>query len=210
MIRTLIVDDHKLVREGLIQILNDTRDISVVGEASNGREALDKLRQLPSDVVLLDISMPEMDGMAGIQAIKQEQPRVAILVLSMYPEDQYAVRSLRAGAAGYLTKASASEELITAIRQVASGGRYITRSLAEQLAHDLGSGAHTAGLAALSNRELQTTRLIVAGKSTKEIAAEISLSAKTVSTYRARVLTKLGVHSTAELVRYAVENHLFD
>ena len=196
------------MREGLIQILSETSDICVAGEAGNGREALEQIRQTSPDVVLLDISMPQMDGMASIHAIKQEHPRLAVLVLSMYPEEQYAVRFLKAGAAGYLTKASASDELIDAIRKVASGGRYVTRSLAERLAEELSGGSHTGDLTSLSDRELQTLRLIVAGRTVGEIAAELSLSAKTISTYRARILTKLGLHSTADLVRYADENGL--
>ncbi len=147
VIRTLIVDDHKIMREGLIQILSETSDICVVGEAANGREALEKIRQVSLDVVLLDISMPEMDGMASIHAIRHEHPKLAVLVLSMYPEEQYAVRFLKAGAAGYLTKASASDELIDAIRKVASGGHYVTRSLAERLAEELGGEHHTGDLA---------------------------------------------------------------
>ena len=210
MIRTLIVDDHKLMREGLVQILSDTPDISVVGEAGSGREALDKIRQTSPAVVLLDISMPDMDGLAAMHLIKQEHPRLAVLVLSMYPEDQYAIRCLKAGAAGYLTKARASDEVIDAIRTVANGGHYVTRSLAEQMAENFSRGASQDGAAALSDRELQTLRLIVRGKSIKEIAAELALSAKTISTYRARILAKLNLHSTADLVRYAVESHLFD
>jgi two-component system, NarL family, invasion response regulator UvrY len=208
MIRTLVVDDHKLVREGLVQILGETPDISVVGEAGNGREALEIIRHTSLDVVLLDVSMPDMDGLATISVIKHEHPRLAVLVLSMYPEEQYAVRFLKAGAAGYLTKASASDELLDAIRKVAGGGHYVTRALAERLVVDLGSGAPEGGHAALSDREFQTLRLIVAGRTVTEIADELSLSVKTISTYRSRVLAKLGLHSTAELVRYALEQHL--
>ncbi len=208
MIRTLIVDDHKIVREGLIQILRETPDICVVGEAGNGREALQKLRVSTPDVVLLDVSMPEMDGMASIHAIKQEYPKLPVLVLSMYPEEQYAIRFLKVGAAGYLTKESASDELIEAIRKVAGGGRYVTGSLADRLAGELGRHPHQGDLAALSDRELQTLRLLAAGQTLSETAAQLSLSVKTISTYRARILTKLGLRSTAELIRYAVEHQL--
>lgn len=162
MIRTLIVDDHKIVRQGLIQILGDTPDICVVGEAGNGREALQQLRAARHDVMLLDISMPQMDGMATMLAVKREHPKLPVLVLSMYPEDQYAIRFLKVGAAGYLTKESASDELIEAIRKVAGGGRYVTGSLADRLAGDLGRDPRKGDLAALSDRELQTLRLIAA------------------------------------------------
>lgn len=208
MIRTLIVDDHKIVRQGLIQILGDTPDICVVGEAGNGREALQQLRAAMPDVMLLDISMPEMDGMATMLAVKREHPKLPVLVLSMYPEDQYAIRFLKVGAAGYLTKESASDELIEAIRKVAGGGRYVTGALAERLVGDLSRDRRKGELSTLSDRELQTLRLIAAGRTLSEIAAELSLSVKTISTYRARILTKLDLRSTAELVRYAVEHHL--
>ena len=208
MIRTLIVDDHKIVRQGLIQILGDTPDICVVGEAGNGREALQQLRAALPDVMLLDISMPEMDGMATMLAVKREHPKLPVLVLSMYPEDQYAIRFLKVGAAGYLTKESASDELIEAIRKVAGGGRYVTGALAERLVGDLSRDRRKGELSTLSDRELQTLRLIAAGRTLSEIAAELSLSVKTISTYRARILTKLDLRSTAELVRYAVEHHL--
>ncbi len=207
MIRTLIVDDHKLVREGLIQILSDTPDICVVGEAGNGRDALDKAQELDPTVVLLDVSMPEMDGLSALQVLVRLHPSTAVLMLSMYPEEQYAVRCLKAGAAGYLTKESASEELIDAIRKVAEGGRYVSRSLAERLAFELGRADYSPH-DLLSIRELQTLRMIAQGRSLSEIAADLSLSVKTVSTYRSRLLTKLKLHSTAELVRYAIEHGL--
>lgn len=212
MIRTFIADSHKLVREGLIRLLSDTPDICVVGEAGSGRETLDKIRAMPPDVLIIDTSrhsmdaIPGMDAIATVQALKQEHPGLAILALSMYPEERYAVRLLQAGAGGYLTKACASEELITAIRLVANGGRYITHSLVEHIL--LGPNTPHRGVEMLSSRELQTLRLLVVGKSIKEIAAELTLNAKTISTYRARILNKLGLNSTAELVRYAVEYRL--
>jgi DNA-binding NarL/FixJ family response regulator len=208
MIRTLLVDDHKIMRQGLAQILSETADIEVVAEASNGREALELVRSRALDVVVLDVSMPEMDGFSTLQALKHEHPKLAVLVLSMYPEEQYAIRFLRAGAAGYLTKESASDELIEAIRKVASGGRYVTHSLAERLVSDLGGETHKGDISLLSNREFQTLRLIAAGRTVGEIAAELSLSVKTISTYRTRILDKLDLHSTADIVRYALEHEL--
>lgn len=208
MIRVLIVDDHKLVREGLIQILSDTSDILVVGEAGNGRVALEQVQALNPAVVLLDIAMPEMDGLSVLQVLVRLHPTVAVLMLSMYPEEQYAVRCLKAGAAGYLTKESASEELIDALRKVASGGRYVTRSLAERLALELSRASYSPH-ERLSMRELQTLRLIARGCTLSEIAVQLSLSVKTVSTYRTRILTKLKLHSTADIVRYAIEHEMF-
>lgn len=207
MIRILIVDDHNIVREGLKQILAETDDLVVTAEAGNGLEALDQVRRTVVDVVLMDVSMPGMDGLTAVKLLKEANPGLAVLILSMYPEEQYAVRCLRAGAAGYLTKESAGAELLTAIRKVAAGGRYVTQSLAERLVMAL-AGDGQAPHEALSDREYQVLRLITAGRTVGEIAAELSLSVKTVSTYRTRILEKLGLHTTAELVRYGVQNGL--
>lgn len=204
MIRVLIADDHTIVREGLKQILAETSDIVVVAEAQDGQEAIRKVRQNDCDVVLLDVAMPGADGLSAMRVLKQEKPSLAVLVLSMYPEEQYAVRFLKAGAAGYLTKESASDELIQAIRRVAQGGKYVTLSLAEKLALGLAFGPDRPSHEALSDREYQVMRLIASGKAVGEIAAELSLSVKTVSTYRARILEKMNLNNNADIIRYAI------
>jgi two-component system, NarL family, invasion response regulator UvrY len=208
MINVLIVDDHTIVRQGLKQILTETSDIIAAAEASNGHEAIRQVRQATFDVVLLDVSMPEMDGLSVFTLLKQEKPNLPVLVLSMYPEEQYAVRFLQSGAAGYLTKESASEELIGAIRKVAQGGKYITLALAEKLAFAFGDQSERPPHEVLSDRELQVMLLIGAGKSVGEIAGELNLSVKTVSTYRTRVLEKLTLKSNAEIIRYALQSGL--
>lgn len=209
MIKVLIVDDHTIVRQGLKQILDETADIVAAAEARNGREALALLRTCAFDVVLLDVSMPDMDGLSVINAIKPEHPKLPVLVLSMYPEEQFALRFLRAGASGYLTKESASEELIRAIRKVAQGGRYITLELAETLAFAIDKDDRPPH-ETLSNREYQIMRLIASGKSTGDIAEALSLSVKTISTYRTRILDKMGLSSNAEIMRYAMQQGLVE
>jgi len=204
MISVLIVDDHTIVRDGLKQILAETSDIVVTAEAQNGQEAIEKVRQNGYDVVLLDVAMPGADGLSVMRVLRQEKPSAAVLVLSAYPEEQYAVRFLKAGAAGYLTKESASEELILAIRKVAQGGKYVTQSLAERLAVDLASDADKPPHEALSDREYQVMRMIASGKTVGEIAEELSLSVKTVSTYRTRILEKLQLSNNADIIRYAL------
>ena len=208
MIKVLIVDDHTIVRDGLKQILDETSDIVVAAEAGNGQEAIGKVRENEYDVVLLDVAMPGFDGLSVMKVLQEEKPSLAVLILSMYPEEQYAVRCLKAGAAGYLTKESASDELIQAIRRVAGGGRYVTRSLAEKLALNLTGQAVEQPHEILSDREYQVMRLIASGKTVGEIAAELSLSVKTVSTYRARALDKLKLNNNAELMRYAISRGL--
>jgi two-component system, NarL family, invasion response regulator UvrY len=210
VIRVLIADDHAVVRQGLKQILGDTPEMVVAGEASTGQGVLDKLRAETWDVVVLDISMPDGSGLDVLKALKAEQPRLPVLVLSMYSEDQYAMRVLKAGAAGYLTKDSAADELVKAIRKVVSGGRYVSPLLAEKLAFEIGADSGKAPHELLSDREFQVLRLIAAGKSVKEIAAELSLSVKTVSTYRVRLLEKMNLGTNAELIHYAIQNHLID
>jgi len=204
MINVLIVDDHTIVRQGLKQILAETSDIVVTAEAQNGQEAIEKVRQNGYDVVLLDVALPGADGLSVMRVLRQEKPSVAVLVLSAYPEEQYAVRFLKAGAAGYLTKESASDELILAIRKVAQGGKYVTQSLAERLAGSLASDADRLPHEALSNREYQVMRMIASGKTVGEIAEELSLSVKTVSTYRTRILEKLQLSNNADIMRYAL------
>jgi DNA-binding NarL/FixJ family response regulator len=208
MIKVLIVDDHTIMRQGLRQILADTPDIVVAGEAQNGREALEKVQQNLYDVVLLDIAMPEMDGVNALDQLKQAQPSLAVLVLSMYPEEQYAVRLFKEGAAGYLTKESATDELISAIHKVANGGKYMTLSLAERLAFALDTHYNKPLHESLSNREFQVMQLLASGKTVSEIATALMLSVKTVSTYRTRILEKLGLKNTAEIILYAVKNDL--
>jgi two-component system, NarL family, invasion response regulator UvrY len=210
MIRVLIADDHAVVRQGLKQILGDTPEMLVAGEATNGQDVLDRVRAETWDVVVLDISMPDRSGLDILKELQSERPKLPVLVLSMYSEDQYAIRVLKAGASGYLTKDSAADELVKAIRKVVSGGRYVSTSLAEKLAFELGSDSSRLPHEALSDREFQVLRLIAAGKSVKEIAAELSLSVKTISTYRTRMLEKMNLGTNAELIHYAIQNHLID
>jgi two-component system, NarL family, invasion response regulator UvrY len=207
MIQVLFVEDHAIVREGLKQILADTDDIVMADEAINGEEALDKVVKKDFDVVVLDISMPGRSGLEVLKELKCFVPKLPVLILSMYPEELYAIRAFKCGAAGYLSKESAPTELITAIRRVASGGKYISTALAENLAVNL-SDDNNPPHAKLSERENQIFSMIAAGKAGKEIAAELKLSAKTVSTYRARVLEKMGMKTNAELTHYALQNKL--
>jgi len=210
MIRVLIADDHAVVRQGLKQILGDTPEMLVAGEAINGQEVLDKVRAEAWDVVVLDISMPDRSGLDILKELQSERPKLPVLVLSMYSEDQFAVRVLKAGARGYLTKDSAPDELVKAVRKVVSGGTYVSAFLAEKLAFEIGTDSNKLPHEALSDREFQVLRLIAAGKSVKEIAAELYLSVKTVSTYRARLLQKMNLETNAELIHYAIQNHLID
>jgi len=210
MIRILVVDDHAIVREGLKQILGDVNDMSVSDEAAGGQEALTKIRGGEFDVVLLDISLPGRSGLEILKEIKAERPRLPVLILSMHAEEQYAVRTLRAGASGYLTKASAPDELIGAIRKVSSGRKYVSASLAEKLALELDIDTQKPPHAALSDREYQVMMMLASGKSVKEIADELCLSVKTISTYRSRMMEKMNMKKNAELTLYAIRNHLID
>lgn len=208
MTRILLADDHTLFREGLKQILAGQSGIEVAGEAGNGADTLRLAREQHFDLIVLDISMPDRSGWEILQDLRGERNAPAVLVLSMHPEDQYAVRMLRAGAAGYITKESAADELIAAIRRVAAGGRYISPAVAEQLAaaaaRDLTLEPHEL----LSNREFQVMEQLVAGCSLRDIAEGLCLSEKTVTTYRARILEKLGLKNNVELARYAIEHKL--
>jgi two-component system invasion response regulator UvrY len=208
MIKILIADDHTVVREGLKQIVAETSDMVVSDEASNGHEVLNKALSSDYDVIVLDITMPGIHGLDVLKQIKSQRPALPVLVLSMHPEEQYAVRVIKAGAAGYLTKESASEELITAIRKVSSGRKYITSSLAEKIASDLETDAEKLPHEFLSDREYQVMCMIAEGKTVKEIADELYLSVKTISTYRSRILEKTGMKTNAELTRYALQNSL--
>jgi two-component system, NarL family, invasion response regulator UvrY len=210
MIRILVADDHAIVREGLKQILADVNDMAVRDEAAGGQEALAKIRSGEFDVVLLDISMPGRSGLEILKEIKAERPKLPVLILSMHAEEQYAVRALRAGASGYLTKASAPDELIGAIRKVSCGRKYVSSSLAEKLALDLDIDTKKPPHATLSDREYQVMLMLASGKSVKEIADELCLSVKTISTYRTRVMQKMNMKKNAELTLYAIRNHLVD
>jgi two-component system, NarL family, invasion response regulator UvrY len=208
MIKILIADDHPVVRQGLKQILAETRDIVVADEAASGQEVMKKVTKNDYDVILLDISMPGRNGLDILRELKSKRPKAAVLILSIYPEDQYAVRVLKLGAAGYLTKESVPEELINAIRKVAQGRKYISATLAEKLAVDLELNAEKPVHENLSDREYQVLCMISSGKRLKEIAEELSLSIKTISTYRTRILDKMKLRNNAELIRYALQNNL--
>ncbi|MCP4726317.1 MAG: response regulator transcription factor [bacterium] len=208
MIKVLIADDHTLVREGIKQILSETRNISVEGEAKDGHEVLERIRENHYDVLLLDMAMPGRNGLDILEDIKRTHPDIAVLVLSMYPEEQYAFRVLKLGASGYMTKETASLELIAAIEKVAGGGKYITSSIAEKLAFNLEKDTSLKPHERLSNREFQTLCLIGAGKTVSDIAVELSLSVKTISTYRERILDKMEMKSNSELMFYVIKNNL--
>ena len=207
-IRVLIADDHAIVRQGLRQILSDTADLTVAGEAENGVQAVQLVRSGEWDVVLMDVSMPDRNGIDALKIIKKEFPRLPVLILSMYPEEQYAIRALKAGAAGYLTKQSAPELLVTAIRQVASGKKYVSPSLAEELANAIGDDSERPPHEKLSDREYQTLCMIASGKTPAEIAEALNLSVKTVSVYRARLLEKMHLRNNAELTHYGLKHGL--
>ena len=210
MIRILIADDHAIFREGLKHILSESPDVKVAAEARNGQEVLEKIWSEKYDMVLLDISMPGMSGLEVLKQLKIEKPKLPVLVLSMHPEEQYAVRVLRAGASGYLTKESAPDELITAIRKVSQGRKYITSSLAERLAFEMEIDSEKPLHEVLSDREYQVLRIIAAGKTIKQIAEELSLSIKTVSTYRSRIMEKMKMKTNAELMHYAIKHQILD
>jgi DNA-binding NarL/FixJ family response regulator len=209
MIKVLIADDHPVVRLGLRKLLSDTKDLTVADEAQTGQEVLKKVARNDLDVVLLDISMPGRNGLDILSALKRKKPKLPVLVLSIYPEDQYAVRVLKSGGAGYLTKEAATEELIGAIRKVAQGRKYISATLAEKLAAELEfDTGEKPPHEALSDREYQILCLLASGKRLKDMAAELDLSIKTISTYRTRILEKMRMRNNAELIRYALDNKL--
>lgn len=209
MIRVVIADDHTIVRDGLKQILADP-EFSIVGEARDGQEVMQRVRELDFDVLLLDLSMPKKSGIDLIKHVKQERPKLRVLVLSMHEEQQYAIRAIRAGAAGYMTKESASAQLISAIRRVAAGGAFISAAVAEQLALDAMPHAEHLPHTSLSDREYQVFDLLVSGKTVSEIAEQISLSVKTISTHKARLLEKMGMTNHTDLIRYAITHRLID
>lgn len=211
MIRVLIVDDHAIFRAGLKQVIADESDLEVAGEAGNAQDAIELARGAGSgDVMLLDISMPDRSGLEVLKRVRQMSPQLPVLILSVYPEDQYAVRMLRAGASGYLTKESEPEQLVEAIRKVVRGGRYVSPAVAERLVDELDVSRQKPLHMALSDREFQILRAIAMGRSSSEIANELSLSVKTIGTYRMRVLEKMGMSRNAEIIHYAVANRLLD
>ena len=210
MINVLVVDDHALIRKGMKQILDDTNDIRVTGEAESGMQAIKMVRENKYDMALLDITLPDKYGIDVLRQLKLQCPSLPVLILSMHPDEQYAMRSIRAGAAGYMNKQSAPSQLVTAIRHVASGRKYISGELAEQLANEMTNDKQEVTHQILSNREYQTLCLMAAGKSLSEMADIMSLSAKTVSVYRARMLEKMKLKNNAEAVRYAIDHHLIE
>ena len=206
----LLVDDHPIVRRGVRDLLEDHQLFAVIEEASKGAAALDAIRRQPWDLLILDVALPDKHGLEVLKEAKGIQPRLPVLMLSLYPEKEFAMRAIRAGASGYLTKQSAPSELLTAVRRVLQGGRYITEALAEQMAEALESGSEGVLHARLSDRELQVLRLFGQGKGVTLIAEDLALSVKTVSTYRARILEKLSCETTAELIRYAIDAKLVE
>jgi DNA-binding NarL/FixJ family response regulator len=208
MIKVLIADDHPIVREGLKQIIRATPDIAVAGEASNAQEVLDQVMLQDFQVVLLDISMPGRNGLDILKQLKSLKPGIQHLILSTHPEEQYAVRALKSGASGYLTKDRVPEELINAIRKAAHGGRYISEALAEKLAFELSGETDEAPHQTLSDREYQVMCMIASGKTVKQIGQELALSIKTISTYRRRILEKMHMTTNAEITHYAIHGGL--
>ena len=210
MIRVLVADDHAILRRGLAQIISEAGDMQVCAEAETGAQAVRLAREHAIDVLLLDISMPDRNGLDTLKQLKKENPKMAVLMLSMHPEEVYALRAIKGGAAGYLNKQSAPALLVTAIRQVASGRRYISPAVAEALAGTIADGPERTPHATLSDREYETMRLIASGRTLTEIAAEMHLSVKTVSVYRARLLEKMHLKNNSELTHYALKNQLVD
>lgn len=210
-IRVLIADDHAIVRQGFKQIFSETDDLVVAGEADDGAEALQLARQQEWDVFLLDVTMPNRNGIDTLKQLKKEFPKLPVLILSMHPEEQYAVRAIKSGASGYLTKQSAPELLVTAIRQVARGKKYVSPAVAEQLANALVAGdGDQPPHEMLTDREYQVFRLIAAGKPLTQIADELNLAVATISTFRTRIIEKTGLKSNAEMIRYGIEHGLVE
>ena len=205
MIKILIADDHAVVRHGLKQIVTSDSQMTIVGEASNGNELLDLARKTSVDVVVLDINMPGRNGLETLKDLKRDYPSLPVIILSMHPEEQYAVRVLKAGAAGYMNKEAAPDELVAAIKKVYQGGKYISPKIAELLAYHIGSDQQEDPHKSLSDRELQVFYSLAGGKTVSQISEELNLSVKTVSTYRTRILEKMNMTTNAELTRYAFD-----
>jgi two-component system, NarL family, invasion response regulator UvrY len=210
MIRALVADDHAVVRRGITEVLHEAADIAVHGEAGSGQEALDKVRGGQWDVVLLDLNLPDRNGLDVLRDLKRERPRIPVLILTICSEDQFAVRAFRAGASGYLTKESAPEELVRAVHKVVSGGRYVSPKLAERLACMMAPDSDQPPHEQLSDREDQVFRALASGRTVSQVADDLHLSAKTISTYRTRILEKMGLRTNAELTVYAVRNRLVE
>jgi two-component system, NarL family, invasion response regulator UvrY len=210
VIKVLVADDHAVVRKGVRQILDDAADIVVIGEAGSIKETIRQTRLTEFDVLLLDIKMPDGSGLEALKQIKEIKPEVQVCMLSIFPEHQYAVRAFRSGASGYLTKESAPDELILALRKVSQGGKYVSEKMAEIFAEEMVRESADATHADLSDREFQVMCKLAEGKRITEVAQELALSEKTVSTYRTRIIAKLGLKSTGEIIRYAIENDLID
>lgn len=209
-IEILIADDHPIVREGFKQVISETDDMIVADEASNGQEVMALVKKRDYDLILLDISMPGRSGLEVLKDLKSEYQKLPVLILSIYPEEQYAVRAFRAGASGYLTKASAPNELISAIRKIVHGGRYVSESLAEKLTYYLDRDTTKPLHDSLSDREYQVLLLLGSGKTVKEIAEMLFLSVKTISTYRTHILEKMKMKNNAEITLYVVKNKLIE
>ena len=210
MINVFIVDDHEIIREGLKKILKEEADLTVVGEAQSGDEVLENIKNIDCDIMLLDMNMPGRSGMELVSDVKNLKPNMHILVLSIHPEDKFALRTLKAGASGYLCKDTALDELVIAIRKVYTKGRYLSTTLAEQLAFDYMPDKNQLPHETLSNREQEIMLMLVAGRKVKDIAAELKLSISTVFTYRVRIFEKLKIKSNVELTHYAISNNLVD
>jgi DNA-binding NarL/FixJ family response regulator len=210
MIRIVIADDHELIREGIKKIIRSSRDMKIVGEAGDIAQAVELLARLTPDIAILDISLPGHDGLEGLAEVHRRFPGLPVLILSMYPEERYAIRALKTGAAGYITKAMAAEELLIAIRKIMAGGSYLSPRVVELLAMDVLEPKRASLHECLTNRELQIVSLIGAGKQVKQIAADLAISISSVNTYRGRIFKKMGLSSNAALVRYAVEHGLVE
>jgi two-component system, NarL family, invasion response regulator UvrY len=210
VILILIADDHAILRRGLKEILARELEGAVCGEAENAQQVLVQIQNWEWDVVILDVTMPGRSGMDALKDIKAARPKLPVLVLSMHPEDQYGKRVLKAGASGYINKDSVPEELVKAIRKVMAGGRYVSAALAEKLAWDLGADAERPVHEILSDREFEVLRILASGKTVSQTAEDLHLSVNTVSTYRARILEKMNMTTTAELMHYALQNHLVE
>ena len=211
MIKIVIADDHDIVRAGLKQIISDTRDMKVTGESGCAEQLIELIKKNNYDVVLLDLKMPGMNGLDAIKHIKALKPDLPVIVLSMHAEDQYAVRTIRAGASGYITKETASENLVAAIKKAVAGGRYISPALAESLADSIAwGGIDSPPHNNLTNKEFQIMCMIASGKSVSEIASELFLSVKTISTYRQRLLTKMNMKNNSEITHYVIKNNLLE
>ena len=210
MIHVIIADDHPVVRQGLIRILAEEADMALAAEAASGQELLDKLDKADCDVVLLDVSMPGRGGLDILAELRRHYPKIPVLVLSVYPEDQFGLRVLKSGAAGYMNKETACDQLVNAIRKVHGGGKYVSANLAEKIAADLATDTRLPPHETLSHREYQVMCLIASGKTVSEIARELCLSQKTISTHRTRILEKMGMKTSAQLTYYAIQNNLID